>query len=165
MSSKINVTGGSYQVTTSADNVNYNNATSGLSATNAQGAIDELKSRVVYLTQAQYDALNPPLANVQYWITDGDSAGSVINDSLVSAQQTWSSNKIQQVTGKFLTETLTAGQTTVTFQDTLINANAMIDVYTSDGVWFTDMTFGTYTVTVTFPVQAADMTVRIHIKS
>ncbi len=165
MSSKINVTGGGYQVTTSADNVSYNNTTSGLSATNTQGAIDELKSRVVYLTQAQYDALNPPLANVQYWITDGDSAGSVINDSLVSAQQTWSSSKIQQVTGKFLTETLTAGQTTVTFQDTLINANAMIDVYTDNGIWYTDMTFGTYTVTLTFPVQSSNMTVKIHIKS
>lgn len=68
-----------------ADNIIYDNTDSGLAATNTQTAIDELSEKVksggniMYLTQAQYDALpeSKESDDVEYRITDaGTMAGA-----------------------------------------------------------------------------------------
>ena len=67
------------------DNIIYDNTDSGLAATNTQTAIDELTSKVkaggniMYLTQAEYDALpeSKESDGVEYRITDaGTMAGA-----------------------------------------------------------------------------------------
>lgn len=51
---------------------------------------------VVYMTAAEYALLSEEekMKDVLYGITD-DNSGSIINDSIVSAEKTWSSNKIE----------------------------------------------------------------------
>ena len=62
-----------------APKVSYDNTNSGLTATNVQSAIDELraKSLRIELTQAQYDVLTPEEKNngTVYFITDANAEG------------------------------------------------------------------------------------------
>lgn len=60
-----------------------------------------------------------------------------------------------------LTETLEAGETSLTFTDPAITTNAKIDIYTSVfGIEPTAATAGTGTLTLTFNSQAADIVVK-----
>lgn len=68
-----------------ADNIIYDNTDSGLAATNTQTAIDELSEKVksggniVYLTQAEYEALpdSKLTDDVEYRITDANTAAKI----------------------------------------------------------------------------------------
>lgn len=68
-----------------ADNVNYDNTTSGLTSTNIQDAVDEIVDDIeavhIDLTQAQYNAL--PAAEktngTEYFITDAEAEGDFSN--------------------------------------------------------------------------------------
>ena len=90
---------------TNADNVGYNNATSGLSAMNVQDAIDELSTRpgggggnVVYLTQEAYDALSDDkLTNgIEYRIMDGDADETARNISYDNNESGLEAINVQQ---------------------------------------------------------------------
>ena len=98
----------------SAKDTTYDNSTSGLTSTNVQGAIDELKSE----------------------------------------------------NGFTLSSTLTAGQTTLTFSDTRITTNSILDsVYTSIfgvAVKTAEVTNGS--LTLTFKEQTENITVKVVIK-
>ena len=98
----------------SAENTTYSNTASGLTSTNVQGAIDELKSE----------------------------------------------------NGFTLSSTLTAGQTTLTFSDTRITTNSILDsVYTSIfgvAVKTAEVTNGS--LTLTFKEQTENITVKVVIK-
>ena len=63
-----------------------------------------------------------------------------------------------------LTQTLTAGSTSVTFNSDKITSNAFYDIYTSPNVDYTSATEGTNTITLTFEAQANDVTVVLEIK-
>ena len=58
-----------------------------------------------------------------------------------------------------LSDTLTAGQTTVTFTDARITANSLVSVYAP--MWYTSIVQSTGSVEVTFPVQTTNMDVSI----
>ena len=98
----------------SAESTTYDNTASGLTSTNVQGAIDELKSE----------------------------------------------------NGFTLSSTLTAGQTTLTFSDTRITTNSILDsVYTSIfgvAVKTAEVTNGS--LTLTFKEQTENITVKVVIK-
>lgn len=65
----------------------------------------------------------------------------------------------------YLIQTLSAGQTTVTFTSELITATSMIDVYTSvAGLGYTAMTGSVGSVTVTYEAQQSNITVVLEIK-
>ena len=61
-----------------------------------------------------------------------------------------------------LTETLTAGQTTVTFTDPYITAASLIHVY--GNLWYTNIQQTTGSATLTFPVQTTDIDITILIR-
>lgn len=62
---------------------------------------------------------------------------------------------------KLPAQTLTAGQTTVTFTDSSITANSLIDIYAP--VWYSDVVQSAGSVVITFPVQTSDITVSIKV--
>lgn len=65
----------------------------------------------------------------------------------------------------YLTQTLTAGQTSVTFNSADITSTSLIDVYTSvAGLGYTSMTGSVGTVTVVYEAQSSDITVTLEIK-
>lgn len=63
-----------------------------------------------------------------------------------------------------LTEVLSAGSTSVTFNSDKITTTALYDIYTSTGINYTGVTEGTNTITVTFEAQASDVSVILEIK-
>lgn len=77
----------------------------------------------------------------------------------------WSEwQELTQSTPVRLTQTLTAGSTSVTFNSDKITSNAFYDIYTSPNVDYTSATEGTNTITLTFEAQANDVTVVLEIK-
>ena len=65
---------------------------------------------------------------------------------------------------KELQGTLTAGQTSITFNDNVINSNRVIDYFTSIyGVMPTSITVTSGSVVFTFNEQISDMTVKVRI--
>ena len=64
--------------------------------------------------------------------------------------------------GKILpAQTLTAGSTTITFTDSSITANSLIDVYAP--VWYSDLVQSSGSAVITFPVQASNISVQIKV--
>ena len=60
-----------------------------------------------------------------------------------------------------ISQTLTAGQTSITFSNSAITANSLIDVYAD--VWYSDSVQNDGSVVLTFPVQSSDMVVKIKV--
>ena len=65
---------------------------------------------------------------------------------------------------KDITQTLTAGQTTLTFQDDLITSNTTYDIYTNTwGVMPDAVSVISGQLSMTFTAQVADVTVKLRI--
>lgn len=63
------------------------------------------------------------------------------------------------------TQTLTAGNTSVTFTDLPTTGNFLIDFYSSNGVGFIDIDLSTAgSATLTYPQQSADIQIICEIK-
>lgn len=63
-----------------------------------------------------------------------------------------------------LTDTLASGATTLTFTDSAITDDSLIDVYTDQyGVDPTEITYSDNTLTLTFDVQEADVRVKVRV--
>ena len=96
---------------------------------------------------------------------------SVIDDSVTSTALTWSSSKIDTAKeDKHYTEskTLTAGQTSITFTNAAITADSAFSYWTSIkegafGISPTDVQATAGSLTLTFPVQSADMIVKVEV--
>lgn len=71
---------------------------------------------------------------------------------------------INEVAGKKLPTTLTAGSTSLTFTDSAITADSLISVYTEDGLLFNSITTSVGSVVLTFDEQASDVTVAIIVR-
>lgn len=63
-----------------------------------------------------------------------------------------------------LTETLSQGNTTVTFTNEALTQDALIDVYASKFLSYNDISLSDNTLTITFDAQSEDVTVEIVIK-
>ena len=57
--------------------------------------------------------------------------------------------------------TLTAGQTSVTFTDDTLTSDCIIEPFTSNGIQYTTMTLNNHVLTLTFPAQQDDVTVKV----
>ena len=66
---------------------------------------------------------------------------------------------INEVAGKKLSATLTAGSTSLTFTDSAITANSLISVYTEGGLLYNSITTAVGSVVLTFDEQATDVAV------
>ena len=66
---------------------------------------------------------------------------------------------INEVAGKKLPATLTAGSTSLTFTDSSITADSLISVYTEGGLLYNSITTAVGSVVLTFDEQATDVAV------
>jgi hypothetical protein len=66
---------------------------------------------------------------------------------------------INEVAGKKLPATLTAGSTSLTFTDSAITANSLISVYIEGGLLYNSITTAVGSVVLTFDEQATDVAV------
>lgn len=74
------------------------------------------------------------------------------------------SQKFENVPYKYLTTTLAAGATSVTFTDAAITATAKCAILTNPELNHTGVTQSTNTVVITFPAQASPVTVGLEIR-
>lgn len=71
---------------------------------------------------------------------------------------------INEINGTWLTGTLTAGNTSITFNDASIDTTSTIDVYTDTfGVNPTNMVATSAQLVLTFPAQASDISVKVRV--
>lgn len=95
--------------------------------------------------------------------------GNALNNSIeyTSALRTTSKTPIgaiNEINGKWVTQTLTAGSTTMTISDEAITTASSFDFYTDKfGVSPTGATVATGTLTLTFPAQQTDISVKVRI--
>ena len=98
-------------------------------------------------------------------ITDGTYAGQTAKagDTFVSDGSSWVlvPSGDDAGGGLVISQTLTAGQTSITFSNAAILATSFISV--ASEVWYTANVQTTGSVTLTFPEQASDMLVQIKI--
>ena len=95
-------------------------------------------------------------------ITDGTYAGTSAKagDTFVSDGSSWVLVPSGDDSGSLvISQTLTAGQTSITFNNASITATSFISV--ASEAWYTASTQTTGSVTLTFPAQASDMLVQI----
>lgn len=96
-------------------------------------------------------------------ITDGTYAGQTAKagDTFVSDGSSWVliPSADDAGGGLVISQTLTAGQTSITFSNAAILATSFISV--ASEAWYTASTQTTGSVTLTFPAQASDMVVQI----
>ena len=72
---------------------------------------------------------------------------------------------INEVKGKEVTGTLTAGSTSITLQDASITTTSTIDIYTDVfGISPESVSVATGSITITFEAQASDLGVKVVIK-
>ena len=71
---------------------------------------------------------------------------------------------INEVAGKKLPATLTAGSTSLTFTDSAITADSLISVYTEGGLLYNSITTAVGSVVLTFDEQATDVDVAILVR-
>ena len=95
-------------------------------------------------------------------ITDGTYAGQVAKagDTFVSDGSSWVLIPSADESGALvISQTLTAGSTSITFNHASITATSFISV--ASETWYTASTQTTGSVTLTFPAQSTDMLVQI----
>ena len=71
---------------------------------------------------------------------------------------------INEVAGKKLTATLTAGTTSLTFTDSTITADSLISVYTEGGLLYDSITTAVGSVVLTFDEQASNVAVALIVR-
>lgn len=71
---------------------------------------------------------------------------------------------INEVAGKKLPATLTAGSTSLTFTDSAITADSLISVYTEGGLLYNSITTTVGSVVLTFDEQASNVAVAIIVR-
>lgn len=70
---------------------------------------------------------------------------------------------INEVRGVWLTDTLSAGSTSITISDNSITSNSIIDVYTDGDVDYTSITVTTGSVTIQFDAQQSNLGVKVRV--
>ena len=99
-----------------------------------------------------------------------DALPTVVNDRYLHTNASTGALEWAQVQGggssaTLLTGTLTAGNTTITFTNNAITSTALIDIYTDDpDVGWESRSVSSTTLTITFPVQASDLSVKVRIE-
>ena len=99
-------------------------------------------------------------------ITDGTYAGQTAKagDTFVSDGSSWVLVPSGDDSGSLvISQTLTAGQTSITFSNAAITATSFISV--ASETWYTASTQTTGSVTLTFPSQSTDMLVQIMVSN
>ena len=98
-------------------------------------------------------------------LTDVNISSPSNNDVLKynSTSQKWENGPDSGATYTEVTGTLISGSTSITLQDASITTSSTIDVYTSDGTEWNDITLATGSVTLTFDAQSGDLGVKVRV--
>ena len=99
-------------------------------------------------------------------ITDGTYAGQTAKagDTFVSDGSEWVLIPSADESGALvISQTLTAGQTSITFSDDRILSTSFIGISSEE--WYTNAVQTDGSITITFPAQASDMVVQILVAS
>ena len=112
-----------------------------------------------------------------YFLQANNGASSKVSaediGDFVNASQTYSGlnttaktpiGAINEVAGKKLPATLTAGSTSLTFTDSAITADSLISVFTEGGLLYNSITTAVGSVDLTFDEQATDVAVAILVR-
>lgn len=107
-------------------------------------------------------------ANTTYKAPITQLGGKLIEDMTFSNLTTTSKNvegAINELNGKWLTGTLAAGSTGITFQDSAITTSSIVDNIFTDvwGVNPTNVVVTTGQIEITFSAQLADVSVKVRI--
>ena len=117
------------------------------------GQLVEISGTTVF-TSVQLDALNSGITSAKVSKLDALPTASELEDEIASAR------------GKEITSTLTAGQTTLTFTDTSITSNTIVDnvLASVQGVTYESIEITEGVLTMTFEKQAVDVSVKVVIR-
>ena len=181
-------TGGLIYVDLDADDIDYSNTSSGLSATDVQAAIDEAAA----LAKLAVDGIAPvetsstasqAYAQGDYFLYNGKlyictlafAQGAMIipgtncSQTTIAAQLSSLSSAIanKEDAPTVLTQTLAASATTLTFTDASIGNNSRIRAYSDPFVLglITDMTQSGTSVTLTCAAQASSVSVKLEVRN
>ena len=107
-------------------------------------------------------------SNTTYKAPITQLGGKLIEDMTFSNLTTTAKNvegAINEINGKWFTGTLTAGSTTITFQDNAITTDSIEDGIFTDiwGVFPTNVAITTGQIVITFPAQQSNMSVKVRI--
>ena len=107
-----------------------------------------------------YSSVKAPLSQVASRIIEN----TTFTTSMPTTSKTVA-GAIQEIYGLVLTDTLTAGSTTVTFSNQAITTNSTLDNIWTDvfGVMPTNAVFATGSLTLTFEARQSDMGVKVRI--
>ena len=94
----------------------------------------------------------------------GDDAGNVQSDWTETNPSSGAYILHKPAAPTILTGILPAGQTSITFIDNSITANALISIYTSADEWYISRFVSETALTITFDEQASDMAVTVEVK-
>lgn len=110
-------------------------------------------------TPPVYTSAQSPISQVAAKIVEG----TTFTTSMPTTNKTVA-GAIQEMYGTVLTDTLEAGETTVTFTNNAITANSTLDIYTDTfGVNPTNVTVSTGEIVLTFSAQANDLGVKVRV--
>lgn len=106
-----------------------------------------------------YTSAQSPISQVAAKIVEG----TTFTTSMPTTNKTVA-GAIQEMYGTVLTDTLEAGETTVTFTNNAITANSTLDIYTDTfGVNPTTVTVSAGEIVLTFSAQANDLGVKVRV--
>lgn len=110
-------------------------------------------------TPPVYTSVQSPISQVAAKIVEG----TTFTTSMPTTNKTVA-GAIQEMYGTVLTDTLEAGETTVTFTNNAITVNSTLDIYTDTfGVNPTNVTVSTGEIVLTFSAQSNDLGVKVRV--
>ena len=110
-------------------------------------------------TPPVYTSVQAPVSQVAAKIVED----TTFTTSLPTTNKTVA-GAISEIYGKVFTDTLTAGSTTVTIQDSVITTNSTLDIYTDTfGVNPSSVVVTTGQIVITFPTQSTDLQVKVRV--
>ena len=156
-------------VETGKMDANLKGAALGVAELDANGLVPstQLPSYVDDVIEGYYNANDGKFYEESTYVTEivGET-GKIYVDLATDKQYRWSGSMFVPITNSptVFSDTLTAGNTTITFTDGKIAAANFISLYTSTGVAPLSQTISGSTYTAVFEVQSANMDVAIEVK-
>lgn len=136
-------------VACTAEEVVYDNTTSGLSATDVQSAIDEIVSGGGAQTLGE--------------LNDVDINSSTLSNGQVLTYDSANTEWINHTIWTDLTATLVSGATSLTIQNSVITTASTIEVFADNDIDYNSITVTTGQIVLTFDAQAGDIGIKVRV--
>lgn len=133
---------------------------------------DEIDERITTIIEEQVtptvssivSELVPPAVQAELGNYYDKSEVDILLGNKANSDDVYTKTEVDTLTGKFITGTLTTGNTSLTLSDEDITTSSIIDIYTDVfGVSPTNVVVTTGQIVLTFPAQSADLGVKVRI--